>query len=474
MRVADVIHGLTGHLPPHRGQEPVTAVVIDSRQATPGSLFVALPGERHDGHDFVADAFARGARLALVHKPVPHCPTLDLRTGLDLAAWEVFRLPGCLRVDNTLQGLQRLTRFWRRKWSHLRVVGITGSVGKTSTKELVAQVLAQRYRVLKNPGNYNNEIGLPLTLLRLRPEHQWAVLEMGFYVSGDIALLCDLAQPHLGVVTNIGLVHAERAGSQADIARGKAELVEALPPDGVAILNFDDPWVRPMARRTAARVFFYGLSPEADLWASDVQGLGLDGLRFVFHYRGEAVPVHLPLLGRHAVHLALRAAAVGLLAGLDWPEVVRGLRADRAQLRVMTVTTPQGALVIDDTYNAAPQSVLAALNLLADIQGRRKIAVLGDMLELGPYEAQGHAMVGERAADVVDYLVTLGPRARGMAEAAHKAGLPAARIASFAPTEVEALIAHVRGLLQPGDVVLVKGSRGMRMERIVAALEASS
>ncbi len=474
MRVADVIHGLTGVYPPHGGQEPLSAAVIDSRRATPGSLFIALPGQRHDGHDFVADAFARGARLALIHRPVPDCPTLDLRTGFDPAAWAAFRLPGCLRVDDTLRGLQTLARHWRQQLADLRVVGVTGSVGKTSTKELVAQVLAQRYRVLKNPGNYNNEIGLPLTLLHARPEHQWAVLEMGFYVPGDIALLCDIARPMIGVVTNIGLVHAERAGSQEAIARGKAELVEALPPEGAAVLNYDDPWVRDMAARTAARVFFYGLSPEADLWASNVEGLGLDGIRFVFHYQGETIPVHLPLLGRHAVQLALRAAAVGLLAGLDWPDVLRGLRADQAQLRVMIVNTPQGALVIDDTYNAAPQSMLAALNLLADIQARRKIAILGDMLELGPYEQQGHAMVGTRAAGVVDYLITFGPRARDMAEAARQAGLPAARVAEFDADEVEALIAHVQGLLAPDDVVLVKGSRGMRMERIVAALEAPS
>ncbi len=474
MRVADVIHGLSGAFPPQGGQEPITAAVIDSRQAVPGSLFIAFPGSRVDGHDFVADAFARGARLALVQREVPDCPTLDLRRGFEAAAWARFHLPGCLRVENTLAALHTLAAYWRNRLPDLRVVGITGSVGKTSTKELTAQVLAQRYRVLKNPGNYNNEIGLPLTLLHARPEHQWAVLEMGFYVPGDIAKLCALARPVMGVVTNIGLVHAERAGSQQAIVEGKAELVEALPPEGAAVLNFDDPLVRGMAARTRARVFFYGLSPEADLWASDVEGLGLDGIRFVFHYRGEAVPAHLPLLGRHAVHLALRAAAVGLLAGLDWPTVLRGLQAGEAQLRVMTVTTPQGALVIDDTYNAAPQSVLAALNLLADVQGRRKMAVLGDMLELGPYERQGHEKVGLRAAEVVDALVTFGPRARIIAQAARQAGLAPDQVAEFDADEVDALIAHVRAWLGPDDVVLVKGSRGMRMERIVAALEASA
>ncbi len=472
MRVADVIQGLSGVRPPRGGETPITAAVIDSRQATPGSLFIALPGQHHDGHDFVADAFRRGAVLALVHREVPDCPTLDVRRGLDRAAWAQFQLPACLRVADSLRGLQTLARFWRQQLSHLRVVGITGSVGKTSTKELVAQMLEQRYRVLKNPGNYNNEIGLPLTLLHARPDHEWAVLEMGFYVPGDIALLCDIARPHIGVITNIGLVHAERAGSQEAIARGKAELLQALPAEGAAVLNYDDPWVRDMAGQTAARILFYGLTPEADLWASDVVGLGLDGVRFVFHYQGQRVPVQAPLLGRHAVYTALRAAAVGLLAGFDWATVLQGLRARAAQSRIQPRTTPKGALILDDTYNAAPQSVQAALQLLADVPARRKIAVLGDMLELGPYEAEAHRQVGRWAAEVADELLTFGERARLMAEAALQAGMARSRVAAFAADELDALVAYLRPLAGPDAVVLVKGSRGMRMERIVAALEA--
>ncbi|MBK9208279.1 MAG: hypothetical protein IPL71_08245 [Anaerolineales bacterium] len=213
-------------------------------------------------------------------------------------------------MDNTISALQQIARFWRRKLN-LRVVGITGSVGKSTTKEMVAEVLGTRYRTLRNPGNLNNEIGLPLTILRLGPGYERAVLEMGFFVPGEIQFLCDIAQPQIGVVTNVGTVHAERAGSQEAIARGKSELIQALPSDGVAILNFDDPWVRKMEEKSKARVFFYGLSPEADLWADQIEGLGLDGIRFRLHYKGEAVHSRIPMIGRHSVHTAFASRRRG-------------------------------------------------------------------------------------------------------------------------------------------------------------------
>lgn len=462
-----LIEALTGQ-PWPQATTVIPEVVIDSREAVPGALFVALPGERVDGHDFVVDAFARGAALALVQRPLEGYPLLDLRRPVQAADWAAFDLPGLLLVEDTLLALQQAARFWRQRLAHLQVVGVTGSVGKSTTKELVAQVLRTRYRVLANPGNLNNEIGLPLTVLRLLPGYQVAVLEMGFYVPGEIAFLCQIARPQVGVVTNIGSVHAERAGSREAIARGKAELVEALPPEGVAVLNHDDPWVRWMAGRTQARVLFYGLTPEADLWADEVEGLGLDGLAFRLHYGQETFHVRVPLLGRHAVYTALAAAGVGLALGLGWDAILEGLRRGHTQLRLVVVRAFNGALLIDDTYNASPQSTLAALNLLADLQGR-KVAVLGDMLELGPYEREGHEKVGLRAAEVADLLVAFGPRARIIAETARRAGLPAERIMST--EDLTTVLRWLRERLTPDDVVLVKGSRGMRMDRIVAALE---
>jgi UDP-N-acetylmuramoyl-tripeptide--D-alanyl-D-alanine ligase len=469
LTIADILEALSG-IRPQRSSQVITEACIDSRKVIPGAMFIAIPGERLDGHDYVGEAFERGAHLALVQKDLSsRFSQLDLRHGLELTALEQLEVPFCLRVDDSVQALQQAARFWRRKMP-ARVIGVTGSVGKSTTKELVAEVLSQRYRTLKSLGNYNNEIGLPLMLLRLSEGYQRAVLEMGFYVPGEIAFLCDLALPSVGVVTNIGTVHAERAGSQEVIAQGKAELVQALPPapDGFAVLNYDDPWVRGMAEQTHASVFFYGLDPQADLWADKVEGLGLDGIRFRLHYRNETLYLKVPMIGRHSVHTALRAAAVGLLEGLTWQEIVDGLRSEHVQLRLVAVRTSQGALILDDTYNASPDSTLAALNLLEELEGR-KVAVLGDMLELGPYEAQGHEMVGVRAAEVADELVTVGPLAEMIAKAAHRAGLDAERISHF--QEPQPAIQYLKERLNEGDVALVKGSRGMHMDDIVAALE---
>jgi len=470
---ADALEALTNLRP--IATTVITEAVVDSRQVIPGSLFVAIPGERVDGHNFVEEAFRRGASFALIQQDLQSSfRTLDLRGPLTLDSLPRQELvpPICLRVENTVAALQQIARYWRRKLD-LRVVGITGSVGKSTTKEMVAEVLSIRYRTLKSPGNLNNEIGLPLTILRLSSGYQRAVLEMGFYVPGEIAFLCDIALPQVGVVTNIGTVHAERAGSQEAIARGKAELVQALPqaPEGVAILNFDDPWVRQMEEKTKARVFFYGLSREANLWADNVVGLGLEGIRFRLHYQGETLHVRIPLIGRHSVHTALRAAAVGLVEGLNWQEILEGLSQGHTQLRLAAVRSQTGALLLDDTYNASPESMLAALNLLSELEGR-KVAVLGDMLELGPYERGGHEMIGLRAAQVANILLTLGERAHIIAEAARRAGMKKSAVREF--DEFEPLLEWLLNNLTKDDAVLIKGSHGLRMDRITSMLEARS
>ncbi len=469
LSLTDAIEALKG-VRPNWASQIITDASVDSRVVIPGSLFVAIPGEQADGHDYVSEAFARGACYALVQHEIPGDNfILDLRGDSSLDVDPGCEQPVTLLVEDSLQALQKIARFWRKKLD-LRVVGITGSVGKSTTKEMVASVLEQRFSTLKNLGNLNNEIGLPLTILSLSEGHQHAVLEMGFYVPGEIKFLCEIAQPHIGVITNIGTVHAERAGSQEAIAQGKSELVQALPsaPDGCAILNYDDPLVRAMASNTQAWVFYYGLSPDADLWADQIEGLGLEGIHFRLHYRHETLHIRVPLIGRHSVHTALRAAAVGLVEGLNWQEIVNGLRAGHTQLRLAAVRSVCGALLLDDTYNASPQSMMAALNLL-DEMGGKKVAVLGDMLELGRYEWQGHEMVGRRAAEIVDELITLGERGRMIGAAACRAGFPPNKVTELDTTEQA--IEFLNDRLCENDVVLVKGSRGMRMDRIVAALE---
>jgi UDP-N-acetylmuramoyl-tripeptide--D-alanyl-D-alanine ligase len=470
LTLADVVEGLTGNRPQSLEERHlyITQTVADSRRAESGALFVAMRGEHADGHDYVPDAFSRGAIAAIVERDVEFDGlTIDLTNPHPILP-DIWSQPLAIRVADSLEALQRLAAFWRQRHS-LRVVGITGSVGKTTTKELTAAVLARRYVTLKTEASYNNEIGVPLTLMHLTDEHERAVLEMGMYDVGEIADLARMAQPHVGVVTIIGPVHLERAGTIERIVKAKTELVEALPPapEGVAILNYDDERVRGMAQATRARVFYYGLSPEADLWADHIQGLGLEGIRFQLHYGDETLHVKIPLLGRHSVHTALRAAAVGLAEGLTWQEIIEGLRGPSPQLRLVAVPGPRGSTILDDTYNASPASTIAALNLLEELDGR-KIAVLGDMLELGNYVQEGHAKVGMRALDVADVLITIGALGRIIGETALRWGMPSDHV-HIVERNAEA-IALLEHIVQDGDVILVKGSRAMEMEEIVDAL----
>ena len=439
-------------------------VVIDSRLARPGSLFVALRGEHQDGHDFVADAFGRGATGALVEHPVGEYPTL----GEGDSEFSAEPPPLCIVVRDALKGLQRIAAHWRRLHPGCRVVGITGSVGKTTAKELVAAVLAQRYTTLKNPGNLNNELGLPLTLLNLEPDSERAVLEMAMYDLGEIALLAEIARPAVGVVTNVGPTHLERLGTIERIAQAKAELVQALPSEGVAILNGDDPRVRAMGSLTkAGTVLTYGLGSDVDLRATDAVARGFSGVGFDLHYQGENISAQSSLLGLHSVHTAMAAAAVGIAEGLTWPEILSGLADPDARVRLKPLSGRNGSTVLDDTYNASPASSLAALGFLQGLSGR-KIAVLGDMLELGSFEEEGHRKVGAAAAEVVSALVTVGSLGRVIGRAASERGM--ASDAVYTCDDNQTAAAEVKRLLKPGDVVLVKGSRGMAMEEIVAEL----
>lgn len=480
LTLADVLEALTA-VRPEGLEQDITTTVIDSRRAEPGALFVAFEGEEADGHDYVADAFSHGGVAAMVEKDVNVDASLvDLREAGSLTPELDVRdndwsLPLVLRVDRALEALQQVATFWRRSQDRLRVVGITGSVGKTTTKELTASVLAQGYNTIKSEASYNNEIGLPLTVLRLTSRHERAVLEMGMYDVGEIADLARIGQPQVGVVTIVRPVHLERAGTFQRIVEAKTELVEALPPEpeGTAILNYDDENVRQMAGATEARILTYGLSPNADLWADRIEGLGLRGIRFRLHYEGETVHVKLPLLGRHSVHTALRATAVGLVEGLSWEEIVVGLRSvePSAQLRLYAVEGPQGATILDDTYNASPASTIAALNLLDELEGRR-IAVLGDMLELGHYEQEGHEKVGMRALEVADVLVTVGDLGRIIGETAVRWGMSQNRVHMVGSND--GAIDLLESIVKEGDVVLVKGSRALKMEEIVFALSQGS
>ena len=339
-------------------------------------------------------------------------------------------------VADTDQALETIASWWRQQLA-VEVIGVTGSVGKTTTKELIAAVLGQRYNVLKSERSLNTTTGMEFTLLRLDAQHEKAVLEMGMYTTGEIAHLCRLARPRYGVVTNVGPVHLERLGSVEAIAAAKSELVQALPADGVAILNGDDALVRAMAAKTAAHVFTFGTTPGLDLWASDIASRGLDGISFVLHHGDESHEVHAPLPGKHSVQTALAAAAVGLVMELTWAEIIAGMSNVPQRLRLVVVEAANGATLVDDTYNSSPASCLAALDLLGELNGRR-FAALGDMLELGQFEREGHRLVGQRVASVAQGLVVVGERARIIGEEAIRQGMPGDRV-FFAGSNAEAV-----------------------------------
>jgi UDP-N-acetylmuramoyl-tripeptide--D-alanyl-D-alanine ligase len=434
--------------------------VVDSRQVAPGALFVALRGQKHDAHAFVAQALASGAAGALVER-VP----ADCAWALDPTADG----PPLIVVPSTERALADMARFALEHHPGLEVVGITGSLGKTTTKEVVAGVLSAHRHVLKSEGNLNSEIGLPLTVLNgLNRPHEIAVLEMAMYATGDIRLLARLARPRLGVVTAVQPVHLERMGTIERIQAAKQELVEELPADGVAILNADDPRVAAMSGATRARVVRYGVAVDADVRADAIHSQGLRGVEFDLVGDGKRLHVRLPLLGAHSVHAALAATAVALEEGFSLSEAAEALHELTPALRLLIVEGVNGSRVVDDSYNASPESVLAALNLLKELPGKRKIAVLGDMLELGSEEEPGHRRVGSRAALVLDRLITFGERSKITADEARRAGLRADQVVQA--ESHEEIVEQLTSWLRPGDDVLVKGSLAMGMSAVVRGI----
>ena len=456
IRLDELLAAVGGRL---TGSSSVTSfrdATVDSRRVPPGSLFVALRGERTDGHRHVADAVRAGAAVALVEAPQ------ELPGDLEAAV---------VVVPDALLALQELAAWWRSRQA-VRVVGITGSTGKTLAKEITADVLARTFRTLRNEGNLNSESGLPLTLLRLEPEHEIAVLEMSMYTVGEIARLAEIARPEVGVVLAVHPTHLERAGSIDRIARAKAELPEALPRDGLAVLNADDPRVVAMRAVTAATCWTFGLGPAADVRADDVVSHGVAGTEFTLHAPWGVRRLHTATPGRHLVPHALAAAAVAEWLGEPLDEVAAALEIGSAAPHRMAVHEgASGATIVDDTYNASPVSVTAALDFLAETPipaGRRRIAVLGDMLELGHDEEQLHRAVGHHAARTADAIVTVGTRGTWIAEGARAGG--AALVLEAVDAEA-AVLALDRDLAPThGDVVLLKASRGIELDRAVDVL----
>ena len=442
------------------GGGPFEGVFTDSRKPVRGALFVALRGETFDGSEFAAQAARDGAAGALVAADAVEKVRAQMPAGAALLA-----------AGDTTRALGALAAAWRHRLPQLRVVGITGSTGKTSTKELIAEVLAAAGPTLKTEGNLNNEVGVPLTLLRLGEEHRLAAIECGMNHLGEIARLAAWADPDVGVVTNVGPVHLEGCGTIDGVAHAKGEMFHALRESGVAVANADDARVLQQAKLSRRKLMTFGAAYGADVRLHEARHGGA-GLQVSLEFAGARHGVELKLIGAHNGLNAAAATAAGLALGIDPDAILRGLsHATTPGRRMRPVRLPGGALLIDDCYNANPASTKAALLTLTQlVQGKgRAIAVLGDMLELGPTELDLHRDVGRFAAGAgLSLLVCFGRRARALGEGAVEAGLPGE---SVELTEDAAEAARlVASRLRPEDVALVKGSRGMKMERISDAL----
>lgn len=490
------------------GPQPFSTVTMSSRAdgwppMLPGGLFVAVRGAVRDGHIFVADAFGNGAIAALVD----HIPThlendvaagtvrvihlahdqpdaQSLRGRVDGAPHRAYGHGGMgadrlashpktlVLVDptvGTMAALQQLGGWWRRRWGR-PVVAIAGSVGKTTTKDLVAAILSRQYRTLGTAGNLNNELGLPITLLGLHGDHDIAAVEIGISARGEMEAFAAIAAPDVAIVTRIEAEHLEFLRDIEIVAHEEGTIIAALTASGTAVLNADDPRVLAMAHRTTARVVTYGTVARDDLrthtFSTDVRSLGVDGVEFRLWHDGHSELVQLPLAGRHFVSNALAAAAAGFAVGCSWTTVLSGLQDKPTAPRVRVIRPSPGMLVIDDSYNASPASCFAALDLLADSPGTR-VAVLGDMLELGDFATEAHATVGAYVPSRADVLIAVGDASRVIADSATAGGMPSPHV-FWVPRAADAFDAFEtwqRATRAVGRfTVLVKGSRGMRME----------
>lgn len=466
----DIVQGNTDKLEIVSGISPHTDLTFrsahhDSHQIEAGDLFIAIKGEHVDGHDFIPAVARQGASGALCTHAVANVPTDFLQ----------------IIVPDVVAALHATARVRAQRQQNTIFIGITGSNGKTSTKEAVAAVLSHAAPTLKTQASYNNEIGYPLTLLRLEPQHRYAVLEMGAQWVGELAWLSNtIARPNWSIITNVGAAHLEYFGSQERVIIAKSELVEVLTAEGIAMLNYDDMNVRTMATKTQARVLFYGQQEGADVRATEIGGNALSGYRFTLHYQQQHRPVQLHLPGEHGVVIALAAAAAGCAAEMSLDDIASALEAlAPAKGRCEIKPGPNGSTLIDDTYNANRQSIVAITRTMHEapiaVNGKRW-AILGDIFELGQYAREEHIAAGTALARTVDYVVAIGDQARYFVEGAVKAGMPESHAYYFSAnvqnrTELEAAKRAAADLLNhevhEGDLVLLKGSRGMRIETML-------
>ncbi|SMB96439.1 UDP-N-acetylmuramoyl-tripeptide--D-alanyl-D-alanine ligase [Desulfonispora thiosulfatigenes DSM 11270] len=441
----------------YRGKPTVYAkrVAIDSRYVQEGDLFFALPGEKVDGHEYVDQAFEKGAVGAVV---------------TDVKMVKNYEVQNLLITNDTLRGLQDLAKLIRQN-SLIPVVAITGSVGKTTTKDILFSLLNKKYNTLKTKGNYNNEIGLPLTLCSLDKNTEAAVIEMGMRGLGQIDFLCNIASPTHAIITNIGKTHAEILGSQENIAKAKAEILKYLPEEGTVLLNLDDKdLLLPYLKECKAKINWFGSDASADYCLESI--IDMDENKSIFKLRAldEIVEIELGIPGEHNIINAISAIGVARSLDFDWDSIKEGLKEiELSKMRLQIENSTKGSKIINDAYNANPASMNAALSFLGEFHNKRKVAVLGDMYELGQNEEQEHKLIGEIAQQKnIDKLIVIGKLAKHIGTGAEEAKMEPENIHYF--NNNDDAISFLQEYTQKDDVVLVKGSRGMYMEKIVEEL----
>ncbi len=444
-RISEVCIATNGTIVGNVQQEMFTGISTDTRTIKQGDLFIPLVGDNFDGHDFIDKAIQNGAAGIIFNRKELYIPE-------HITA---------IAVADTLLALQDLARFHRQRFT-IPVVAITGSNGKTTTKDMAAAVLSNQYQVLKTNANYNNEIGLPLTLLQLTKQHEVAIVEMGMRGRGQISQLANIALPTIGIITNVGETHLELLGTIENIAAAKAELLDVIPENGLSILNGDNMYVREMSKQAKSRILLFGLK-QGDIKAENIQ-IHAQSMNFTCLFANNQFLVEIPTTGRHNVYNALAAIALGMELGMTPESICAGLKNFNASPMRLHIEKLGDYLIVNDAYNASPMSVAAAIETLIDVAEDRKVAVLGDMLELGAIAVEAHEKIGEQLAKHhVDVVVTVGNLAANIAKRASLCGIEKVVACSNHVEAQEAL----GKLLEPGDTILIKGSRGMKMENII-------
>lgn len=459
IRVEDIILPLKGRLVDGDPGLPVTGVSTDSREIFKGCIFFSLKGDRFDGHDFAVKAMEQGASCAVINKGY----RIKAPSGVDAAV---------VTVEDTLKALGDLASWWRHQFD-VKVAAITGSAGKTTTKEMTAAILELSSRTLKNRGNLNNLIGLPMTVLRMEDGVSRMVLEMGMNRPGEIGRLTEIADPDVGLITNVGYAHLEGLGDIDGVARAKTELLGKMSPEGRIILNGDDDLLMKTAERFKRDVMTFGLKPWNDVRAESARNLGKDGVSFELRYRGLSGQILVPLPGMHNLFNALAAASIALSMGEPFEKISAGLKGfDGLNGRFKTVQLADDIILVDDTYNSNPSSLKAALESVRDMAAgsKRLVVGLGEMLELGDGTIPAHADAGRMVADIgASWLFAMGEHAGDIVRGAIKNGLSSER--AFSVADHKDMIMGIGDILKPGDIILLKGSRRMGLEAVARGLQ---